>query len=68
MSEKKKEVQEYLAAHVNTWVEPLVYDIVKKRPADPVAHALQWLTNFISNFFIIPDKKKSEGHDSESDD
>ena len=50
MLEKKKEVQEYLAAHVNTWVEPMVYDIVKKRPADPAAHALQWLTNFISKF------------------
>ena len=52
MSEKKKEVQDYLAANVNTWVEPMVYDIVKKRPADPVAHALQWLTNFISIILI----------------
>ena len=51
MSEKKKEVQGYLAANINTWVEPMVYDIVKKRPADPAAYALQWLTNFISNFF-----------------
>jgi hypothetical protein len=52
MSEKKKEVQDYLAVHVNTWVEPMVYDIVKKRPADPAAHALQWLTNFISNISL----------------
>jgi hypothetical protein len=40
MSEKKKEVQEYLAANVNIWVEPMVYDIVKKRPSDPASHAL----------------------------
>jgi hypothetical protein len=50
MSEKKKEVQNYLTTQVNTWVEPMVYEIVKKRPADPAAHALQWLTNFISIF------------------
>ncbi len=52
MSENKKEVQDYLAANVNTWVEPMVYDLVKKRPADPAAHALQWLTNFISKLFV----------------
>jgi len=30
----------------------MVYDIVKKRPADPAAHALQWLTNFVSKYFF----------------
>lgn len=49
MSEKKKQVQQYLATNVNIWVEPMVYEIVKKRPADTAAYALQWITNYISS-------------------
>jgi hypothetical protein len=41
-----------LAANVNTFIEPLVYDIVKKRPADPVAHAQKWLVDFIGKIFV----------------
>jgi len=58
MSEKKKELQEYLAANVNNWVEPMVYDIAKKRPTDPISHALQWLTNYISTYLLIKPKRK----------
>lgn len=58
MSEKKKEVQQYLAEHVNTFIEPMVYDMVKKRPADPVAFSVQWLTEHIGTFSIIQQNEK----------
>ena len=66
MSEKKKQVQDYLASNVNIWVEPMVYDIVKKRPNDPASHALQWLTNYISNFLYYSANRKIEAHGSDS--
>lgn len=59
MSDKKKEVQEYLANNVNTWVEPMIYDIVKKRPTDPVAHAHKWLSNYISKSFLKYRRKEA---------
>lgn len=58
MSEKKKEVQQYLAEHVNTFIEPMVYDMVKKRPADPVAFSVKWLTEHIGNFINNLSKNK----------
>jgi len=47
-----------LATNVNTWVEPMVYDIVKKRPSDPLAHAIQWLTNYMRIYYDNPRKAK----------
>jgi hypothetical protein len=64
MSEKKKEVQQYLAEHVNTFIEPMVYDMVKKRPADPVAFSIQWLNEHIGKFINNSANRKEAKHDS----
>ena len=54
MSEKKKEINEYLVNHVNPFIEPLIYEIVKKRPVDPESFAIAWLKQHVgkqhSNF------------------
>ena len=43
MEDKKKEISEYLTKNVNIFVEPMVYELVKKRPSDPSGYALNWL-------------------------
>lgn len=43
MSEKKKSIQQYLAKNVNTFIQPMIYNIVKNRPANPPSYALKWL-------------------------
>lgn len=48
MENKKEEIKSYLTNNVNTFVQSMVYDIVKKRPIDPPAHALKWLTDYIA--------------------
>lgn len=49
-----------MAKNVNVFVQPMIYDIVKKRPADPAAYAVKWLEEFIQ-------KKEKKGHDTASD-
>lgn len=31
----------------------MIYDIVKKRPADPPAYALKWLQDFLGNILLL---------------
>ena len=62
MSDKKAEIQDYLSKNINIFIEPLVYEIVKKRPSDPLAYAQQWLAKKMT------EKKETESFDSESDD
>lgn len=56
METKRKEIQEYLSENVNIFVQPMVYQIVKKRPADPAAFAAQWLKDYIGIKNIIQHK------------
>jgi hypothetical protein len=41
-----------LAKNVNVFVQPMIYDIVKKRPEDPAAYALKWIQEYIGNRFF----------------
>ena len=58
MSEKKMEIQDYLAANVNTFIESLVYSIVKKRPSDPAAYASKWLSDYLGTDRIYSVKRQ----------
>lgn len=51
-----------MAANVNKFIEPMVYEIVKMRPSDPVSHALKWLKSYIQKR-----ESNAESSDSEED-
>ena len=46
MESKKIEIKEYISSQINVFVEPLVYNIVKARPTNPVAFAINWLKDY----------------------
>ena len=48
MSKKKhnKEVHEYITTKINTFIEPLVYELVVHKPSDPVGFAIEWLGKY----------------------
>lgn len=46
MESKKVEIKEYISSQVNVFVEPLVYALVKSRPSNPVAFAINWLKDY----------------------
>jgi len=49
------------------FVQPMIYEIVKKRPADPPAYAAKWLQDYISIFYFIIAKRSAKTVDSASD-
>lgn len=40
----------------------MIYEIVKKRPADPPSFAIKWLEDYISIFISIILGKRSDKH------
>ena len=61
-----------MAKHINIFLEPMTYDIVKKRPPNPALYAMNWLKDYTrNNCFYIPEKNKWESNgsctDSEND-
>lgn len=42
----------------------MIYDIVKKRPADPAGHALKWIQNYICTHWSYLENKKIEAKKS----
>lgn len=61
MESKKAEIKEYISKEVNVFVEPLVYTLVKERPANPVAFAINWLKDYAEKH------RKQEESDSEGE-
>lgn len=53
MQGKREEIQGYLAKNINVFVKPMIYEMVKKRPADPEAYALKWLQDRIRTLYSI---------------
>ena len=46
MKRQNLEVHNYLVSEINTFVEPLVYQLVLARPGNPVQFAIQWLIDY----------------------
>jgi|JI9StandDraft_2_1071091.scaffolds.fasta_scaffold415711_1 hypothetical protein len=46
MKKHNQEVHDYIVRQVNPFIEPLVYQLALKKPADPIAYAINWLTDF----------------------
>lgn len=46
MKKANQEVHNYIIKHVNSFIEPLVYHLATKRPADPLNYAINWLTEY----------------------
>lgn len=46
MKKPNQEVHNYIVKHVNPFIEPLVYQLAIKRPADPLNYAITWLTEY----------------------
>jgi hypothetical protein len=44
MKRVNQEVHDYIANHINPFIEPLVTELVRKRPANPLNFAINWLT------------------------
>jgi hypothetical protein len=61
MESKKAEIKEYISKQVNVFVEPLVYTLVKERPANPVAFSINWLKDYAEKH------RKQEESDSEGE-
>ncbi len=61
MEEKKVEIKQYISSQVNVFIEPLVYNIVKSRPQNPVEFAISWLKDYAIK------QKKKEDSDSEEE-
>ena len=60
-TDKKKEIKEYISGNINVFVEPLIFNIVKARPADPLEFAIEWLKDYADK------KRRGEVTDSESE-
>ena len=43
MSKQPTDVQQYMSTYINPFIEPLVYDMVEKRPDSPLHYAIQQL-------------------------
>ena len=61
MEEKKVEIKQYINSQVNVFIEPLVYNIVKSRPHNPIEFAISWLKDYATK------NKKKEDSDSEEE-
>ena len=60
-AEKKKQIKDYISNNINVFVEPLIYNIVKARPSDPLEFAIEWLKDYADK------KRRGEVSDSDSD-
>ena len=49
MESQTAEVHEYIKKHVNPFIEPMIYDLVLKRPGNPIEYAITWLKNYHDN-------------------
>ena len=65
MEQKKLEIKEYISSQVNIFVEPLVYNIVKKRPNNPVLFAINWLKTYAEEH-AQPEQSDSESEEEEN--
>ena len=63
MESKKLEIKEYITSNVNVFIEPLIYNLVKARPASPVTYAINWLQNYKEE---NSKKEESDSEDEES--
>ena len=43
MPKQTSEVQEYMTEQINPFIEPLVFEMVQKRPDNPIRYAIEWL-------------------------
>lgn len=64
MQLKKKEIQSYISDNINTFIQPLVLEIVKKRPVDPVQFSINYLQTYQSKH----QPQQSEDSDLSDDD
>ena len=55
------EVYDYIRNQINTFIEPLVYNLVLNKPANPIQFAIDWLHKFDKR------KKLQSGHEISSD-
>ena len=46
MKKTNQGVHDYIVDHLNSFIEPMVVELVKKRPANPINYAINWLTQF----------------------
>ena len=67
MESKKIEIKEYISSQVNVFVEPLVYNIVKARPTNPVAFAINWLKDYAEKNKKIVDCDSEDDEDEKQD-
>jgi len=58
---ENKQVHDYIKNEINTFIEPLVYNLVLSKPGDPIQFAIDWLIKFNKN------KKLKSGHSISSD-
>lgn len=65
-SDKREEIRNYLKDTVNPVIEPLVKEIIKKRPTDLMKFIADYANLKISKSLFILDEAKS-AIDSESD-
>ena len=43
MPKQISEIQQYMAEHINPFIEPLIFEMVQNRPDKPIRFAIQWL-------------------------